>query len=74
MLILIAINLLINCSANIYTSDGCLLFPKIPVTETDKQALKKDKDLSYQFILAIANHNQIHDTVCSKKKVLELWK
>jgi hypothetical protein len=50
------------------------LFPKIPVTETDKQALKKDKDLSYQFILAIANHNQIHDTVCSKKKVLELWK
>ena len=73
-LLLLVTNLLISCSANIYTSDGCLLFPKIPVSESDKEALKKNNDLSYQFILAVANHNEIHDTVCTRKKVLELWK
>jgi len=73
ILSLLAMSLLINCSFNVFTSDGCLIFPEIVATDEDKQELKNSK-ISYGFILGVANHNEIHKKLCDKKKFFETWK
>lgn len=73
ILSLVAMSLLAGCSFNVYTSDGCLLFPKIPVS-TDDKAVLKQSTISYEFVSAVANHNEIHQQICNKPKFYEVWK
>lgn len=73
ILSLLAMSLLTNCSLNVYTSDGCVLFPEIVATDEDK-AILKESGVSYGFALGIANHNEIHKKICNKQKLFEIWK
>lgn len=58
--------LLVACSQKVkYESSGCLIFPEISISETDKATLNKYQDeLSYEFLYSLRNYKDIRKKEC----------